>query len=127
MSFRLLPLALLILCLPAPAAGRDFSRRVAFPAGAFGTTVRGAVVRGDRDVWIAGAGAGQRMVVRVSSPEGNAVFQIDPPGPATSLKGAAEGDDATRWSGRLPAAGDYRIVVGGTRGNASYRLDIEIR
>jgi hypothetical protein len=43
-----------------------------------------------------------------------------------ALKGADDGDDAMAWSGTLPQTGRYLIVVGGTRGNASYRLEIAI-
>jgi hypothetical protein len=64
--------------------------------------------------------------VRISSLEDNAVFQIYVPGHEQTLDGAGEGDDATEWSGELPVSGDYRIVVGGTRGNASYRLEVTI-
>jgi hypothetical protein len=43
-----------------------------------------------------------------------------------SLHGAADGEDATRWTGRLPRTGTYLIVVGGTRGNARYSMDVKI-
>jgi hypothetical protein len=32
-----------------------------------------------------------------------------------------------KWSGELPASGDYGIVVTPTRGNATYRLKVQIR
>ena len=69
----------------------------------------------------------------------NAVFQVHAPGarPETrdygleivgqALAGAGEGDDATRWTGTLPQSGSYLVVVGATRGNASYRLTVTIR
>ena len=42
------------------------------------------------------------------------------------LAGAGEGEDATTWQGQLPTTGDYTVVVGGTRGNASYTLEVSI-
>lgn len=116
-----------LLVLTAPGQAKEFQKRLQFPPGKSGSTVEGAVVRGDRDVWLVGAGKGQTMTVKVTSLESNAVFQIDPPGSAEFVKGAGEMDDATTWKGKLPANGDYRIIVGGTRGNASYKLSVEIK
>jgi hypothetical protein len=66
------------------------------------------------------------MSVRISSLEDNAVFQIYEPGGKQSLPGAGERDDAQQWSGELPTSGDYTIIVGGTRGNATYTLKVTI-
>jgi hypothetical protein len=85
------------------------------------------VVRGDRDRYYVGAKAGQRMSVKITSTEKNAVFQIYFHGEEESLPGAGDGDDATTWSGELPIDNEYVIVVGGTRGNASYALTISIK
>ena len=43
------------------------------------------------------------------------------------LEGAGELDDATEWSGKLPKSGDYEIIVGGIRGNASYVLTVTLK
>jgi hypothetical protein len=43
------------------------------------------------------------------------------------LSGAGEEDDAMNWSGELPEDAEYVIVVGGTRGNASYKLTLSIK
>lgn len=108
------------------AAAEGITSRVRFARGASSATLKGAVVRGDRDVYIVGANAGQSMSVTISSLERNAVFQIEAPG-GKELRGAGETDDAMQWSGPLPSSGDYRIIVGGTRGNASYTLRVSIR
>ena len=101
------------------------TKRIRFAKGKSSATVSGAVVRGDQDTYILGAGVGQRMTVRITSTENNAVFQVmDDDG--NYLDNAGEGDDATNWSGKLPWKGDYRIIVGGTRGNASYRMTVSI-
>lgn len=121
-------LALLVLftviALQANAAG--VNKRVRFPRGANATTIAGSVIRGDRDRYLIGARAGQKMTVKISAEEQNAVFQIYQPGNSKTLAGAGEGQDATDWSGSLPVTGDYTIVVGGTRGNATYKLNVKI-
>jgi hypothetical protein len=109
------------------AAAQDSAKRIRFARGSSSAGVEGAVLRGERAVYLVGARGGQQMRVRVVSPENNAVFQIHSPPGGAALPGAGETDDATAWSGTLPRSGDYRIVVGGTRGNASYSLHVEIR
>jgi hypothetical protein len=117
---------LLALALACTALGAGVRKRVRFPRGSHSTTVGGAVIRGEQDRYILGAKEGQTMTVRIRSVEDNAVFQIYFAGEQESLEGAGEGDDATSWSGKLPSTNDYVIVVGGTRGNASYKLEIGI-
>lgn len=102
-------------------------QKVRFPRGSSSTTISGAVVRGDRDRYYLEAKKGQTMSVKISSEEDNAVFQIYLPGEQEALSGAGDGDDATNWSGELPADAEYVIVVGGTRGNASYKLTVSIK
>ena len=116
---------LFAILLSTPALA-DKTERVRFQPGSSGTTIKDAVVRGDRHVYLLGAGAGQSMKVKIYSIENNAVFQVKGPG-GSYLAGAAEGEDATFWEGRLPADGDYKIIVGGTRGNATYTLRVDIQ
>jgi hypothetical protein len=122
--------ALVIMLFVLGTAGfamRDgITKRVRFAKGKSSITLSNAVIRGDRDTYIVGAKAGQRMTVRVTALERNAAFQIEGPN-GEYLDGAGEMDDATNVSVRVPKNGDYRIIVGGTRGNASYRLTISIR
>ena len=66
------------------------------------------------------------MNVKITSPEDNAVFQISDAN-GEYLQGAGEADDATALTSDLPRTGDYEIVVGGTRGNASYKLTVSIK
>jgi len=107
-------------------AGDGITKRVRFAKGKSSVTLSNSVIRGDRDKYILGARAGQRMTVRVTALEDNAALQIERPN-GEYLDGAGEMDDATNVTIRLPESGDYRIVVGGTRGNASYKLTISIR
>ncbi len=102
------------------------TERLRFAKGTHSTTVSNSVVRGDEDTYILGARAGQTMWVKITSLEKNAVFQIEDPS-GGYLTGAGAGDDAMSYSGTLPAKGDYKIIVGGTRGNASYKLTVSIR
>jgi len=102
-------------------------KKVRFARGTSSTTITGAVIRGDRDRYYVGAKRGQTMSVKITSLEKNAVFQIYFHGEEESLPGAGDGDDATKWSGELPIDNDYVIVVGGTRGNATYTLTISVK
>ncbi len=101
-------------------------KKIQFARGASSATVSGAVVRGDRDRYYLGAKKGQTMSVKITSQEDNAVFQIYLPGEEDALSGAGDGDDARDWSGELPRDAEYVIVVGGTRGNATYKLTVSI-
>jgi hypothetical protein len=110
-----------------------------FATGSTRGTAGGHVMRGARHLYSLKAIAGQFMTVTITAPDDNAVFQIYEPGAevtrdadgllqfaGAALPQAADGDDATRWSGRLPRTGSYLIVVGSTRGNARYSMDVKI-
>lgn len=125
--------------LGAGSALADVRPRVRFPRGASGVTLEGVVVRGDLDIYRVRASAGQQMSVSITSGDENAAFQVWTAGTRYSrgayfwtftdgetLEGAGETDDATSFDGELPASGDYLVVVGATRGNASYSLSISI-
>ena len=101
-------------------------QKIRFARGSSSATVRGTVVRGDRDRYYLAAKKGQTMSVKITSEEDNAVFQVYLPGEEEALSGAGDGDDAKDWSGELPSDAEYVIVVGGTRGNASYTLKVSI-
>jgi hypothetical protein len=122
-AFFLASLLLLMMTLTASAEG--VKKRIKFPKGFSGVTLKGSVLRGDSDTYLLKAGKGQTMTVKITSVENNAVFQIYAPN-SKALKGAGETDDAKHWRGKLPLPGDYQIVVGGTRGNASYSISVEV-
>ncbi|MEM5787424.1 MAG: hypothetical protein AAGU11_08905 [Syntrophobacteraceae bacterium] len=111
-------------------------QEIRFPRGSNGTTISGSVIRGEADLYYLTAKAGQKMKITISSVEKNAVFQLYEPGNSVgkdedgimevngkTLPGAEE---AMRWEGALPATGKYLILVGGTRGNATYKIKIDI-
>ncbi|MEO7673511.1 MAG: hypothetical protein ABIU09_05475 [Pyrinomonadaceae bacterium] len=107
------------------ASGDGITRRIRFAKGKSSATYSNAVIGGERDAYILGAKAGQRMTVRVKALENNAAFQIENPD-GEYVEGAGETDDVTNVTVSLHDSGDYRIIVGGTRGNASYRLTVSI-
>lgn len=103
------------------AAKGDRIERIRFARGASGATIQTSVVRGSRDTFLLAANRRQTMNVSVTSLEKNAVFDIQGP------NGKLIKQEVTNWTGVLPATGDYRIIVGGTRGNANYRLRVSVK
>jgi hypothetical protein len=114
-------------------------KMIFFATGSTRGTVGGNVVRGSRHLYSFKAVAGQIMTITITAPDDNAVFQIYEPGAevtrdsdgllqfnGAALAHAGDGDDATRWTGKLPRSGAYLIVVGSTRGNARYSMDVKV-
>ncbi len=95
--------------------------RVKFDRGATSKTVKNSVVRGTRDTYLISANKGQQMNLKITSLENNAVFDVIAPDGKTLQQ------EATNWNAKLPANGDYQVVVGGTRGNATYELTVEVK
>ncbi|HEX8844551.1 MAG TPA: hypothetical protein VF791_07895 [Pyrinomonadaceae bacterium] len=122
----LILISLLLLPLTAATAApqRDRTRRIRFERGRTTKVIRDAVVRGTRDRYLLRARAGQTLTVHITSVEDNAVFDIYRTGGRRTLAGAEETMD---WTGTLPRNGDYVIEVGGTRGNATYTLEVTVR
>ncbi len=96
------------------------AERVQFAPGESGATVSNAAVRGDRIVYFLAAGAGQSMLIDIQSLEDNAVFDVYAP------TGELLEAERTAAAVVLPVDGDYQIVVGGTRGNATFDLFVTI-
>jgi hypothetical protein len=128
--------ALGLLCLAPLAAAQDV-HEIRFDPDAHSTVVAGAVVRGSRDVYAFTARRGQTTEISVKAVESNAAISVWRPGArlgstpdgdiqGTALPGASDRADATRWRGRLPQSGRYLIVVGPTRGNATYELRLSV-
>ena len=96
-------------------------QRIRFAAGESSAVIKRAVIRGEQDTFLLWAKKGQRMILRISALEKNAAFDLVAPG------GSTIASEATSWNDALPANGNYRIVVGPTRGNATYELRVEIQ
>jgi hypothetical protein len=137
MKIRAILAMWLVGALLSGVAAAGVSREVSFVKGSNSTLIAASVVRGESDQYFLPAQAGQKLEVSLSAVEKNAVFAIYQPGykagkdadgileiKGTALPGAGEGEDATAWKGVLPSSGTYLILVGGTRGNATYKLKI---
>ena len=95
--------------------------RVRFPAGAFGTRIECALVRGETYLFRVEVAEGQTLTAGVSSVEDNAVFAISSP------SGALLAEEQTELVVSGTDAGSYEIVVGSIRGNAPFALGIDVR
>lgn len=119
-------LALLTVC-PLIVLAGGVQQKIQFKPGEYSTMIEGSVLRGDQDKYTLTAQAGQMMTVLIKSIEDNAVFQIywDDEDYEATLTGA---DEATQWAGELPgeAVEHFNIIVAGTRGNATYTLEVAI-
>lgn len=93
---------------------------VYFDVGKRSTSVTGSVVRGDRARYTLTARGSQTMALSITSLADNAAFDVVDP------SGIILGTGLTKEKIFLPHTGDYQIIVGGTRGNASYDLAIAI-
>ena len=118
----LLLAALLLLTTVTATAQSDRTRRIRFARGRTTKVIKDAVVRGTLDRYLLRASRGQTLIVHITSIENNAVFDIGAPGGRHTIA-----QEATDWTGELPRSGDYVIVVGGTRGNATYTLEVTVR
>lgn len=97
------------------------TRRVEFAPGRSAAAVSNSIVRGERDVYLLGADGGQQMKLSINALENNAAFDVvSPSGYILTL-------EAINETLLLPHTGDYQVIVGGTRGNASYELKIGIQ
>ena len=107
------------------AAARDFD--LAFVPGKSYAVVSNSVIRGDRDHYYFGARPGQFISVAITSLEDNAVVEVWYRQAGEWLPADVPPDTRTLY-GALPPppGGQYRITVGGTRGNATYDLFVGI-
>ncbi len=111
----------------SPLAKADgITKRIKFAKGKSSAVLANSVIRNDEDTYLIRAKAGQKMSVKVSSVERNAVFFIEKPD-GGYLENAGEGDGHTVWKGTLPGDGDYKIIVVAYRGNASYKLFVTVK
>jgi uncharacterized protein len=108
---------------------------IKFERSSSSSTLSGAVIRGDRDVYSLYAGADQWMEVKISALENNAVFSLLIDVEGTESQALKGGTESTDWYGQLPKSATSKngkknvidIIVGGTRGNASYNLSVTIK
>ena len=102
-----------------PPIGID--ERIEFAPGTDSATIEDAVVLGTTNRYHLRAAAGQTMAIALESVEANAVFSVfAPDGTLISNPGV------TTFAGTLASSGDYLIEVATVRGNATYRMDVQI-
>lgn len=108
---------------------------VHFPPGSTGTTIDGRVTGREIVLYTLDAEAGQRMTVVLSSNSTAVYFNLYAPGSGPGDEALAIGEmqpQTNRYSGVLPASGEYGISVflfrnAARRGEtADYTLDISI-
>ena len=113
---------------------------IKFKKGESSTLINNSVIRGESDNYIFSASANQQLKIKIASLDENASVQIYEPGfeintneegvfniKVFNLVGKEEVKDSKEWSGMLNKEGNYLMVVGSTRGNAKYSLNIEIK
>lgn len=91
-----------------------------FEPGTSRAVVEGGVVRSERDRYLVRAEGGQQMLLSITAVENNAAFDVITPSGLILTRESTEAELS------LPHTGEYQILVGGTRGNAGYRLSVEI-
>jgi len=99
-----------LVCAAAPVAPDRHSQTIKFTKGATSTVIKGQI-KGDRYIdYLVRAGAGQALSVEMQTGNGANYFNILPPGSADAAMfvGSTSGN---RYSGVLPADGDYAIRV----------------
>lgn len=102
-------------------------RRVKFPRGRSKATVSGRARYGMSYVYSVRAKAGQNMELRLNSRGRAATFSLFAPG---ETQDAPKAFAASQWSGILPQAGDYTIVVVMNEkrlSNVRYTLEVTVK
>lgn len=139
MKFRFLVFVAGIVGAMTVAHGEGVNKEIRFAPGASSAQIEQSVVRGDRDYYTLSARAGQQLTISISALENNAEFSIYKPGykikklqdyddiAGEMLYGNGPKDNGLSWQGKLPVSGKYLVVVGGTRGNATYKLKVSIK
>lgn len=115
-----------IIVLIINTGAQETEKTLKFKKGESSAVVAGSLLRGEEVSYILKANKDQNMVVTISSTENNAVFRIKDRTSRYYLDGAGEIDDAIKWQGSLPSDGEYKIIIGGTRGNTEYTLQVFI-
>jgi hypothetical protein len=94
---------------------------IKFKTGSHSAIVSGGIARGTVNTYVLEANKGQTISLTITSIENNVVFQILDPTGKSIVK------EKANFSGKLPRSGKYKIVVGTTRGGASFKLSVSIK
>jgi hypothetical protein len=107
---------------PPPAAVNE----IKFSRGQISKVIQGFSNGAYSTDYVLEARAGQRMSVRVVSPNGGVIFDLYPQNDRKALLSAGA-EDAVEWIGFLPVTGKYMLSVYSTGGTANYSLEITIQ
>ena len=121
-----LMLVLATLLVPGPPAhAADFD--LTFVRGKSYGVASNSVLRGERDHYYFGARPGQTITIAITSVEDNAVVELYVKEGGTWVQ-LDDVEENRVLYGALPESegNQYRITVGGTRGNATYDLFVGI-
>jgi len=112
---------------PASAGSQKIAvdQPIRFAVGPLDVEMNGAVISGERDRYSLSMLAGEILDVQITSLEGNAVFSILDVN-QVPFPGTEEGKDTIQWAVPAPVDGTYSILVGSTRGNATYTLKVKV-
>jgi hypothetical protein len=106
------------------AAQNARSLRVKFPRGRT-TAILSGRLRGEQITrYILAARAGQTLIAHVTSPTGQARFDVYRAGDRNAFPDA---EDVADWTGELSASGNYVVSVYGLKPSTRYTLEITIR
>ncbi len=94
---------------------------IKFKTGSHSAIVSGGIARGTVNTYVLEAKKGQSISVTITSIENNVVFQIIDP------KGKSIVKEKVSFSGKLLLSGKYKIILGTTRGGASFKLSVSIK
>lgn len=112
----------------AQCGGKAEPNRITFKRGTHSSTLKGKLKGDEQAEYIFGASAGQNLSINVVSVPADAVaIEVQTPG-GESLELQSNG---TKWTGTLPEAGDYFMIVkiapGCGPSRATYTLTLSIR
>lgn len=124
-ALLLVTLAFLLLAANFTAAQGDTTKRLRSPA-----TARGFVGGESHDGYVIHARKGQLMTVRIGwlrEDDNRAEFSVsDSPDFGGQVEFGRVSDKGRRWSGRIPATGDYYIYVV-AHPTAQYKLKVRVK
>jgi hypothetical protein len=111
----------------AQCGGKAEPNRISFKQGTHSSTLKGKVKRDEQAEYIFGAAAGQGISIDVVSVPANTItVEVQTPG-GENFELQSSG---TKWTGTLPATGDYFMIVklagGCGPSRASYVLTLSI-
>jgi len=84
----------------------------------------GQVTEGKPDKYVFEAAVNQEVTIHIVSDSGNAFFTLQGPEKIGSFAGVKEEEQANKWTGILPAKGDYTLTINSQREKAFYILDV---